>query len=245
MRGAIMQPTYMPWLGYFAMIDGVDIFVFLDDVQLNKRSWQTRNRIKERDGKELMLSIPLHTKGRDETRICDACFAEEDWYGKHLASIGQSYRKARFYDEVFDLLKGVYESKHKILSEFNISFISSVCEYVGIDTKMVNSSSMEGIAGSKDSLLVNICKKLEIDTYLSAKGSAIYIEKEKPGGAFGESGIRLEYQNYEHPVYKQMGSIFMPYMGIVDLLFNYGTEALPVIRSGVRPPFDSRHVLET
>jgi len=243
MRGAIMQPTYIPWLGYFAMIDDVDLFIFLDDVQLNKRSWQTRNRIKERDGKELMLSIPLHTNGRNTTRICDAIFAEEGWYKKHLASISNIYGKCEFYHEVYALIEKVFLSGETCLSKFNISLIEAICKYLGIGAEMTASSSMGETVGSKDALLVNICRKAGIDTYLSARGSAAYIEREKPGGAFRDAGIRLEYQNYSHPVYTQQGDGFMPYMSVIDLLFNYGRKSLTIIREGNRSPYVSEDLM--
>ena len=242
MKGAIMQPTYMPWLGYFAMIDDVDIFVFLDDVQLNKRSWQTRNRIKEHDEKELMLSISLKKSSRDETRICDAIFANNEWKQKHLRCISQIYRKCKYYDEVFPWLEKIYLSSENRLSDFSIALITSVCGYIGIKTKLIKSSNLDGIEGTKDELLVNICKKVYIDTYLSAKGSATYIEAENPGGYFTKAGIGLEYQNYEHPIYEQKGKVFMPYMSVIDLLFNCGRRALEIIRSGVRESYTSENV---
>ena len=243
MRGAIMQPTYMPWLGYFAMIDEVDVFIFLDDVQLNKRSWQTRNRIKESDGKELMLSIPLKKSGRDETMICDALFSGKDWKKKHLNCIKYNYSKSDYYNEVYSLLEGIYSFDTDFLSLFTINMIDEICDYLGITTNRIISSSLDGIEGNKDELLVNICKKTDITTYLSAKGSAVYIEENSSGGAFTRFGIDLEYQNYEHPVYKQKGKDFLPYMGIVDVLFNCGSNSLGIIRSGVRKPFRSENVL--
>lgn len=243
MKGAIMQPTYLPWLGYFAMIDDVDIFIFLDNVQLTKRSWQVRNRIKEHDGKELLLTIPVHTKGRDETKICDAKLLETDWYRKHLYSIRQSYSKAQYFGEVMPILEKIFEQKYEYLYEFNENLILAVCEYLQIKTSMLRSGDLKNISGKKDDLLVSICKEVGIDCYLSAKGSAAYIESETSGGAFSKAGILLEYQNYEHPKYRQLGKEFMPFMGIVDLLFNEGKESLAIIRSGVRKSYTSDNVL--
>lgn len=243
MRVAIMQPTYMPWIGYFAMIDEVDLFVFLDHVQLNKRSWQTRNRIKERDDKELMLSIPLHTGRRDETRICDATFVNDDWKHKHITSIIQNYRKCKCYDEILPLLEELYSKEASNLADYNVYYIEKICKYLGVRTTTIRSSQISGISGKKDDLLVSICKHLNADNYLSAKGSALYIESETPAGAFGRAGINLEYQNYTHPTYRQKGGIFMPYMGVVDILLNCGKESLEIIRSGVNPPLDSCSVL--
>lgn len=244
MKGAIMQPTYLPWLGYFAMIDDVELFIFLDDVQLEKRSWQVRNRIKECDGKELMLSIPLHTLGRDVTRICDAQFADSKWYIKHLASIRQCYRKSKYYNEIFPFIEDIYRRDYRCLSDFNICFITTICEYLQIKTPLKKSSDFKNILGSKDELLVNICNACGIDRYLSAKGSAIYIENKEIGGAFSKTRIQLEYQNYRHPQYKQLGNEFMPYMGIIDLLFNEGEHSLSIIRSGVRCSYTSENVFE-
>lgn len=242
MRGAIMQPTYLPWLGYFAMIDDVDVFVFLDDVQLTKRSWQVRNRIKEKDGKELMLTIPVSTQGRDNTRICDAKFAEANWYERHLTSIKQIYSKTDYYYEIMQFIESTYKGNHEHLSDFNIELISKICSYLGITTPIYKSSDLEGVTGAKDDLLVSICEKMDITSYLSAKGSSVYIESECKGGAFSKAGIELEYQNYEHPVYNQMGKEFLPYMGIVDLLFNEGRKSLSIIRSGVRMSLNSDNI---
>lgn len=242
MRGAIMQPTYLPWLGYFSMIDDVDVFVFLDSVQLVKRSWQVRNRIKEYDGKELMLSIPIHTIGRRDTKICDAEFASQSWYVKHLNSIKQCYSKSKFYDEIMSFIEPVYYENYKYLSEFNIKLITSICEYIGINTTLIKSSDLNGICGKKDSLLVDICKKIGIDYYLSAIGSSEYIESKEPGGFFSKEGIKLRYQNYQHPEYKQLGNVFMPFMGIIDLLCNNGKTSLEIIKSGKGIPYKSSDI---
>jgi len=244
MKGAIMQPTYLPWIGYFAMIDQVDCFVFLDDVQLTKRSWQVRNRIKEKDGKELMLSIPIISNGRDNTRICDAKFVDEKWKKKHLLSIKQCYKKTKYYNEIIELIDRVYKIEYSFLGEFTSDFIKNICDYLDIKTKFYKSSEFDDITGVKDEYLVNLCKYLNIDTYLSAKGSSVYIEKEKKGGCFTEAKIKLEYQNYSHPIYNQLGSEFMPYMGIVDILFNEGKRTLEIIRSGNRTSYNSDNVFE-
>lgn len=240
MRGAIMQPTYLPWMGYFSMIDEVDVFVFLDNVQLVKRSWQVRNRIKECDGKELMLTIPIKHRSRNETMVCNALFSNDTWKREHCLSIAHCYKKSKYFHEVMFLLNRIYNSsEYSCLSEFNIACIRAISSYLGIKTEFITSSDIEGITGNKDELLVSICKRLGIDYYLSALGSAVYIEKNNAGGAFGSTKVKLEYQNYEHPVYNQLGKEFMPFMGIIDVMFNCGDKSLEVIRSGRRRPFSS------
>ena len=240
MRGAIMQPTYFPWLGYFAMIDDVDVFVFLDSVQLVKRSWQVRNRIKQ-NNKELMLTIPVHIEHRD-TRICDAYYVGDDWKETHLKSIKQAYSKAPYYSEIMPKLYKWFDFEDERLAVFNENIIKEICNYLGIKTIFYKSSDLKEIKGAKDELLVSICKNLGISSYLSAKGSAEYIERNNEGGAFGNNGIVLEYQNYEHPTYNQIGKEFLPYMCILDVLFNHGKSALNIIRSGNEKPLTSKQL---
>jgi hypothetical protein len=171
MKIAVMQPTYNPWLGYFDLMDKVDIFVYLDNVQLVKRSWQVRNRIKTKNG-ELFLTIPIKkTKSRNETLIKEALINDEKrWRKKHLESIKTNYKKAKFYKEVFPFVESLVVNDFKFLCNFNINFIEKVKEIIGIKTKTVKSSELD-VSGKKDELLVKICKKLNADTYISPQGS--------------------------------------------------------------------------
>ncbi len=229
---AIMQPTYMPWIGYFSMIDQADAFVFLDNVQLVGRSWQVRNKIKLED-KEKMLTIPIDKSvGRDERMIYNTPYMGETWKSSHLGTIQQAYRKSPFYKDVMEFLKALYLDMYSSVGNLNITLISEICRRIGIDTQFYSSSKLP-VNGHKDSLLVEICQILEADAYLSAQGSAVYIEKDTAGGEFAKQGVELFYLNYVHPVYRQQGKDFIAYIGIYDLLFNVGfNEALIYIREG-------------
>ena len=126
-----------------------------------------------------------------------------------------------------------YNEKHKKLSELNSSLIKKICEKIGIKTKIIFSSKLNGITGKKDSRLVSICKNLEISNYLSPQGSSDYIEINSPGGAFTENNINLFYHFYEHPIYKQLNNKFVPYLSIIDLLINVGfDDSLNIIKYG-------------
>jgi hypothetical protein len=231
---AIMQPTFFPWIGYFDLIDQVESFVFFDDVQLVKRSWQVRNRIKSANG-ELFLTVPVKkNKNRDELLISETEISyDENWQSKHLKSIESAYKKAYYFDSIFSFLQAHYQRKHETIALFNEDFITGVAINIGIKTTFVSSSSLQGIEGVKDGRLAAICKKLAADEYLSPQGSAIYIEAETAGGKLTEEGIALYYHVFQHPVYRQLYGQFVPYMGIVDLLFNEGFDnALAIIRSG-------------
>jgi hypothetical protein len=231
---AIMQPTFFPWIGYFDLIDQVESFVFYDDVQLVKRSWQVRNRIKSANG-EQFLTIPIKkNKTRDELLISEAEIAyDENWQSKHLKSIESAYKKADHFTSVYSFLLAHYGKKYESLALFNETFIKMVSSNIGITTSFINSASLQGIEGVKDNRLAAICKKIGADEYLSPQGSAVYIETETAGGRLTEQGIALYYHFYKHPVYRQLYGEFIPYMGIVDLLFNEGFDnALEIIRKG-------------
>lgn len=234
MTGAIMQPTFNPWLGYFDLIDQSDIFVLYDDVQLAKRSWQIRNRIKTAQG-ELFLTIPIKkTKHRDNLLISEAEINnEEKWKSKHLKTLQQAYKKATHFDEVYFFVESHYNQDNLLLADFNSSFIKKVSSKIGLKTSFISSSELKGIEGEKDTRLAAICEELGITKYLSPQGSAEYIEVEKPGGQLGEAGIDVLYHNFKHPIYTQLYGEFMGYYGVLDLLFNEGFDsALPTIRMG-------------
>jgi len=237
---AIMQPTYIPWLGYFDLIDQADKFVFLDNVQLVKRSWHIRNRIKTAQG-ELYLTIPVKkNKSRDKTILCEAHIDyEQTWKKRHLRSIQLAYKKAPYFNKVYSFIEKLIESNEVILSEFNINIIKGIFSKIGINKKFIKASKLQNINGFKDVLLVSICKEINCNYYFSAHGSSGYIERNSPGGEFAKSSIYLYYQNYKHPVYNQLYGDFIPYMSIIDLLFNYGfSRSLEIIKSGRREPID-------
>lgn len=241
---AIMQPTYLPWIGYFGLMSIVDKFVFLDHVQLEKRSWQVRNRIKGPNG-EILLSIPVkNTKPRHELRICDAVLDEGmDWRRKHLKSIELNYRKAGYFTEVFDFIADLYHFDTAYLFEFTENIIKSIAWEMGIRTRVLSSRSFyEGNSG-KDELLADICEQLGCEYYVSVIGSAGYIEKETPGGLLAKRGIKVVYFNFDHPVYPQLHGKFEPFMSVIDLCFNVGfSRGLEIISGGIRPPIPAEQV---
>lgn len=236
MRVAISQPTYLPWIGYLAMIDRVDSFVFLDNVAFDDRSWQQRNYIRTSDDK-LMLTVPVLKKGRrgqfirDVEVVPDGAFPEG-----HLRSIQNAYAKAPFFDAYAPTLFEVMRRERSRLCEMTISIIHWLMEAFGITTPTMCASAMN-VTGAKADLLVDICRSLGADRYLSAPGSRGYIEE---SDAFQKAGVNVEYHLYEHPKYRQVGSSFVPYLGSIDLLFNEGGEAgLRILRSGVQSAGDS------
>jgi hypothetical protein len=241
MTCAIMQPTYWPWVGGFDLMDQVDVYVHYDDVQVVKRSWDVRNRIKTARG-ELFLTVPIRkTQHRDSTLFTNAQIDDSGtWRAQHLKSIVASYRKAPFFDEVFALVEPLLMAKATLLGEFNVSCISAIAESIGIRTPMVRSSTLQATTGKKDARLLSICQAVMADRYVSPLGAHRYIEADNPGGAFQHSGVELVYQNYCPEPYRQLHGAFLSHMCILDLLFNEGpADSLSIIRKGRRAPLSS------
>lgn len=239
MRIAVMQPTYLPWIGYFDMIDQVDHFVFLDDAQVVKQSWGVRNRIKTAQG-ELMLSVPFSRDQSIKERLyCNTLVHDQvPWVKKHLRSVQLTYSKAPFFQEIIEDYEELLNGPDRRLGMINSRIIQFFSKKIGIETPFTYSSELQGLTGRKDVRLVSICRALGANTYLSAQGSAEYIESERPGGAFTPNGIALYYHHFEHPEYPQLHGEFLPYLCILDLLFNCGyDQALAVIRSGRKEPY--------
>jgi hypothetical protein len=243
---AIMQPTYLPWIGYFDLIDLSDRFVFLDDAQVLKRSWGVRNRILAQNG-ETFLTVPLsgHKHGAGSA-FADTLIDGEQWAPTHLATIRHAYAKAPHFAEVFADLETLIRQDHSTIGALNEEFISVTAHRIGITTPFLKSSQLDGLEGRKDDRLLSICCAIGAATYVAAPGSAAYIEQNQEGGAFAGSGVRILYHNFAHPVYPQRQVGFTSHMSIVDLLMNCGyASALEIIRSGRRPMLTSAEMKDT
>lgn len=228
-----MQPTFNPWLGYFDLIDQVDKFVFLDDAQLTKRSWQVRNKIKL-NGSEFWLVLPVKkTASRDELLLCEAALNnEEKWKKKHISTLENAYRKTAHFKETIEVLKPLYEAAEK-LSDFNTSLIVDISEKIRVNTEFVFSSQLEGVTGKKDFKLNSILEHINADVYISPQGSAVYLNETTLGGEVVRNGRILYYHDYQPKEYTQTSGNFIPYLGIFDVLFNEGFDrTLEIIRSG-------------
>jgi len=235
MKIAIAQPTYLPWMGYFDGMDQVDCFVILDSVQFEKHSWQQRNRIKTPIGLQ-WLTVPVVSRGRLGQRIQDVEIPAGDFARKHLRAIELNYRRAPYFDIYFPRLLELLriEGERLPLVDLNLRLIEWFCQLLGIQTRLVRSSDLEE-SGRRCELLVNLCRRLNADSYLSALGSAGYLLDELD--RFSEAGIQVTFQHYEHPRYEQLFPPFCPYASVLDIVFNEGDRSMGIIRSGRRPPF--------
>jgi hypothetical protein len=234
MKVAISQPTYLPWLGYFDLIDQVDVFLFLDTVQFEKRSWQQRNRIKAPTGM-LFLTVPVSVKGRFEQRIQDVEIENTYFVRKHLRSIETNYRRAPFFNRYFPELCAILETctAGTRLEKLNVRLVEWLCEVLGVKTELLHASAMKQ-EGNRSELLLNLCQGLKAGSYLSSWGSSEYLLSDV--SKFSAAGIEVTFQNYEHPRYAQQFPPFCSHVSTIDLLFNEGDRSLEILRSGRRAP---------
>jgi hypothetical protein len=218
-----MQPTYIPWVGFFDLIKKSDTFIFLDDVQFNKRSWQQRNKILNNKN-IITLTVPVFSKNKfyqniNKTKINN----EDDWKIKHLSSISFNYAKHNYFDEFFEIYKNTLLKKYEFISELNISLIKAITNYLNINCTFVYSSSLD-INQKKENKIIEILKKTAATEYISPSGSISYLGD---GEKILKLGFKFKYQDYIIREYSQKNcKNFIPYLSIIDLIFNHGKDSI-------------------
>lgn len=218
---AIVQSNYIPWRGYFDLINSVDEFILYDDMQYTIRDWRNRNIIKTANG-PLWLTIPVEVKGKYHQAIKDVLVSDVSWARKHWASIVHSYSRAKCFQATKDLFAPLYEpAEERSLSLINHRFIVAICQFLGIETKISWSMAYE-MAGDKTEKLVHLCKQADASHYLSGPAAKSYLDE----SLFLQEGITVSYMNYDgYPPYEQLYGAFEPRVSILDLIFNEGSEA--------------------
>jgi hypothetical protein len=215
---SINQPCYLPWLGYFHRIAVSDVHVLLDHVQFEKNSFVNRNKIRTQRGWS-WLSVPVKTAGKfgkmpiHELEVAN----DRDWAEKHWQSIKLSYAKAPHFEEHADFFKNVYSTSWGKLLDLVCEINSYLLKLLEVRTPLHFSSQMK-TAGRKSDLVLNLCLELKASVYLSGPLGRNYLHEDD----FRRHGIRVKYDDYQHPRYTQAYSGFEPYMSAIDLLFNAG-----------------------
>jgi hypothetical protein len=223
MNCVILQPSYIPWRGYFHQVYKSNLFIFYDDVQYDKNGWRNRNRIKTRNG-VIWLTIPVLHRGNVNESIAIKDIRidwSKDWARKHWMSIQQSCSKAPFFDRYAPGLEPFFMSKYEFLADFTIDLTIHLARLLGIEhTRFLRSSSLQA-NGMKTDRLVDILQKVAADHYISGPAARDYLEEDKLAAA----GISLEWMVYDYPEYPQLYPPFDPQLSILDLLFNTGPQA--------------------
>jgi hypothetical protein len=229
---AIMQPTFLPWLGYFALIEAVDCFVFLDDVQFSKQSWQSRNRVLGPNG-AMILGLPVARKPSKplirDTRLADRPVRDEI-LGRAQGCLGT----APYWALVEQILSDGLARPEAGLAAVNIGLIKRLVEVLDLNVKFVQSSDLVVTSADKSGHLLAICDALEVSEYLSPMGALDYLTEINP---FSEATVRLRFQTFEHPTYTQRWGEFTSHMSVIDALAYLGPDGTAaLIRAGTKAP---------
>ncbi|MDQ2865168.1 MAG: WbqC family protein [Candidatus Eremiobacteraeota bacterium] len=218
----IVQPSYIPWRGYFDLVRRADVFIFYDDVQYDKHGWRNRNRIKTPNGLT-WLTIPVLSKG---TLARHASVKEveiderSDWRAKHLESVRHAYRRAPYFDETYEFLRNAYANRSRFLAEFTIDVTEKLARRMGIQSKFSRSSELP-VTGHKMDRLMATLRAVDATHYISGPSARSYIEPSR----FAEVGITLEYINYRYAPYPQLHGDYEPNVSVIDLLMMTGPRA--------------------
>ena len=229
----ILQPVYLPWLGYFEQIAAADHFILLDDVQYTRRDWRNRNRIKTPNG-STWLTVPVDHHPRSalihEITISD----HGNWPRRHLLTIERNYGRRPHFQPLFDELERVLLDPPEHLVDLDAQLIHLLCRRLEIDTPISLSSEQPRRSDDRQERLLEICRAHGATHFYEGASGKSYIEVEY----FRRAGIEVVFQDYRHPIYRQHFSGFLPNQAAIDLIMNTGPEAPTILRSSPLPtPF--------
>lgn len=216
----IMQPTYLPWAGYFNLISQADHFVFLDDVKVEKQSWQVRNKVIN-DKSEHVISLAI--KGPRSQLIQEVLLNDDvTWRKKHSKLLAHNYSKHPHKEVIINTLLPIINDRDiTSLCKLNSRIILAISKALNFNPVFHYASELAA-SGQRSEKLIKICNELECAQYLSPIGSKYYIEQD---GLFKDTKIDVRYQHFTPPIYRQQGmSNFIPYLSVIDMIANIGYE---------------------
>jgi ribosomal protein L18 len=232
-----VQSNYIPWKGYFDLMDDVDAFVLLDDVQYTRRDWRNRNRIKAAHGTP-WLSIPVTTRGRYEQRIDETRIADRGWARAHWSAIERAYHAAPHFDAVAATLAPLYARLQdaELLTEVNLALLVSLRDRLGIDTPLSHSAHYPAAPGRSRRLL-DICLATEATQYVSGPLARGYLDVE----LFERAGVEVVWFDYSgYRPYAQLHGPFEHHVSVIDLLFCEGDDSRRFLKTIAAQPTEAR-----
>ena len=218
MNLSIMQPYFLPYIGYFQLIPATQRFVVYDNIKFTKKGWFHRNRILV-NGKDKMFSIPLK-KNSDYLNVSQRYLADnfDQEKSKILRRITQSYLKAPYYGEVMPIIEKCFEKGTGNMFEFIYNSLKQIMQFLEIETQMIISSKVSIDHGLKSQAkVIAFCKELGADIYINPIGGKCLYDF----NSFNKEGIGLKFLQPDSIEYKQFGNDFVPWLSIVDvMMFN-------------------------
>ena len=224
---AVVQSCYIPWKGYFDLINLVDEFILFDDRQYTRRDWRNRNRIKTPQG-TAWLTIPVEVKGRYHQRIDETRTQGLEWRERHWKGLAHNYRAAPWFEAYAGRFAPLYlDETETQLSRINRAFIAAACDVLGIETTISWSTDYPA-TGTRSDRLVSLCSAAGATDYLSGPAARAYLDE----GLFAERDITISYMDYSgYPAYEQLFPPFEHTVTVLDLIFNAGEQARKYMKS--------------
>jgi hypothetical protein len=220
MKVAIMQPYFMPYLGYIALINYVDEFILFDTPQFIRHGWIERNKLLKLDGDTMYVKVPLVKHARD-TIIKDVCINNDlNWQSKIISQLDHYKKRAPYYTNVIALLHEIFDEEYTSIVRLNMKSLKVLCRYIGITTPISVWSDMKveiEEVKSPDEWALHICKALNYDSYVNLPGGRSFFDAQK----YKDLGVSLSFLELEPTEYKQFSNAFVPFLSVIDvLMFN-------------------------
>lgn len=227
-RVVIVQSNYLPWKGYFDLINSGTHFVIFDEVQYTRRDWRNRNKIKTERGLS-WLTVPVEVKGKYLQKISETKVVDKGWAACHWSSLTHSYAKAPYFHEYKTLFSNLFKkaAELELLSDVNRMFLREICSILGIKTVFCESRDFQLLDGKTERLL-GICQSLDAECYISGPAAKGYLDE----NLFAENGIKVEWYDYSnYPEYPQLYPPFDHGVSVLDLLFSVGPASPQFMKS--------------
>tara|TARA_B100001013_G_scaffold343688_1_gene271944 strand:- start:449 stop:1150 length:702 start_codon:yes stop_codon:yes gene_type:complete len=224
LRLVIHQPNFLPYVGFFHKLSLADTFVMMDNTQYDKK-FTNRNKIKIPDGWS-WLTVPINKEHKFLPNKLVEINNKENWKEMHWKKITRSYTNSKFFKKNYkSFFEEVYSKEWKFLFELNSELLRQIIDWLGLKIQIIKESELN-INGNSTERLVNVCKELGAETYVSGVGGKEYMNEK----LFQKNNIKIEYQKFQCPTYTQIFSgDFIPNLSIIDLLFNNGSKSLPIL----------------
>jgi hypothetical protein len=230
MNIVISQPMLFPWVGMFEQIRLADIYVHYDDVQFSKGSFTSRVQIKTPDGFKWLI-IPLKDVKLGKNINEYETNNKTDWRNQHLEFLKQIYKKAPFFNDMFQIVNKVYALPTNSLTEILIFGLDEVTQYLGFHEKREFYKSSElTIKGTSSERVFDIVNHFKGTNYITGHGAKNYLDHQ----LFEKNKVEVIYMDYQKKPYPQLYGEFNPYISILDLIANVGKEATQYIISGTQ-----------
>ena len=227
MKAVIHQPYYLPYPGFFHKVSMAEIFVIMDDVQYDKR-FTNRNRIMATND-WTWITVPINKEDKFRPNMEVRINNNIPWREEHWKKISHSYKNSKFFHMYSDYFESLYKKEWNYLFELDFASVKQIFKWLDIDVEIIRESELE-IKSESTQRLVDVCKKVGAETYVSGTGGRDYMDEK----IFEKSGLKLEYQEYHHPKYPQRwAKDFIPDLSIIDMLSNIGPDTIKVLKNQI------------